>query len=152
MPCAVDRFKKHMEATTPLDACDNTNNKGIWVDTELFSPISKTAVGIEPVHVYGRMDRPDAVSPEADLINHRLSSAVRDDNQAICVSAKKYRLPEANRPVSSIACADDQRLFRNRTYGQGGYDMGVTEMGMDNVEVIITEPFTKTAAIRIVTQ
>jgi hypothetical protein len=152
MPCAVDRFKKHVVATTPLDACDNTNNKGIWVDTELFSPISKTAVGIEPFHVYGRMDRPDAVRPEADFINHRPSSAVGDDYQAICVSVKEYRLPEADRPVARIACADDQRLFRNRTYGQGGYDMGVTEMSMDNAEVIIAEPFTKTAAIRIVTQ
>ncbi len=152
MPCPFDRFKKHMVATTPLDACYNTNNKGIWVDIELFSPISKTAVGIEPVHVYGRMDRPDAVSLEADSINHRPSSAVGDDNQAIRVPAKEYRLPEANRPVALIACADDQRFFYHRSYGQGGYDMGVTEMGMDNAEMIIAEPFTKTAAIRIVTQ
>jgi len=98
------------------------------------------------------MDRPDAVRPEADSINHRPSSTVGDDNQAICVSAKKYRLPEAKRPVAVIACADDQWFFRNRTYGQGGYDMGVTEMSMDNAEVLIAEPFTKTAAIRIVTQ
>jgi hypothetical protein len=97
------------------------------------------------------MDRPGAVSLEADLINDRPSSAVGDYYQAICVPAKEYRLPEANRPVSSIACADDQRFFRNRTYGQGGYDMGVTEMSMDNAEVIIAEPFTKTSAIRIVT-
>jgi hypothetical protein len=98
------------------------------------------------------MDRPDAVSLEAGLINHRPSSSVGDDNQAICVSSKKYRLPEAERPVALIACADDQRFFYHRTDGQGGYDMGVTEMSMDNVEVIIAEPFTKAAAIRIVTQ
>jgi hypothetical protein len=30
--------------------------------------------------------------------------------------------------------------------------MGVTEMSMDNAEVIIAEPFTKMAAIRIVAQ
>jgi len=98
------------------------------------------------------MDGPDAVRPEADSINHRLSSAVRDDYQAICVSVKEYRLPEAKRPVALIACADNEWFLRNRTYGQGGYDMGVTEMSMDNAEVIIAEPFTKTAAIRIAIQ
>jgi hypothetical protein len=129
-----------MIAAMPLDASDNTNNKCIGVNAELFSTIPKTAVRMESVHVYGRMDRPDAVRPEAKVIHHCLSNAVGNDNQTICVSAKKHGLPEAKRPVAFIACADDQRFFLNRTYGHGGYDMGITEMGVDNTEVIIAEP------------
>jgi hypothetical protein len=98
------------------------------------------------------MDRPDTVRREAGSINHCPSSAVGDDNQTICVPAKKYSLPEAKRPVALIACAYDHRFFYHRTYGEGGYNMGVTEMSMDNAEVIIAEPFTKMAAIRIVAQ
>jgi hypothetical protein len=146
----INCLDKRVITPPPLDPCNDADHEGIPVNTQFGSSIAKSPVGVESVHVDGRVNTPDAIGRESEPLNSVLPGELRDNNQSIGMALQKYPVPCAARSLARVARPDDEGPFCQGVRGEGGNDMRVAEMCVDNVEPIIPQPLPKAAAVCVV--